>query len=468
MNAGVLVLLSLLAQAPPPSPLPDLLAREPAAGGVVWRQDVPELRLASATASNGARVHAMTMKGGSEAFATVVLPGSELRETDANRGISAAAAVALAEPSSARVPPATLQAYLAGKTIALTGQAEPDALVLRLRTAPTDFEPALRLAHLVLTEGRLDPERFRRWQTEAAARARADQNDPARRLEQSTLAALMKEDPRLRPPSPEAIARLTAPAAAAWLDAHLRDGPLEVTLVADVPTDDLLALGLKYFGSLPRRRLKDSALVGRQPVAGTGRVQVPIEVRGISAAQVRVAWRIPADVDFGGIRALAVAARVLGRRLMTDLHDKRHLVASASDVETAVVAAPARRAERWIGVTVRSDPAHADEAATAARTAVEQLARSGPTAVELAAAQKQLQIETRQAYATGRHWAERLAGFDYRAAQRSEPGPSVDERADLARAARGAERFSRQQVLDLLRRCVVDDGRLQIVVSGTH
>jgi hypothetical protein len=96
-----------------------------------------------------------------------------------------------------------------------------------------------------------------------------------------------------------------------------------------------------------------------------------------------------------------------------------------------------------------------------------ELARTGPSASDLAAAQKQLQTETRAAYASGRAWAGRLEGLDYRSLQR-DPGLGADPRADLARAARDAGRSSRPELLDLLRRCVTDDARVQIQVSGTH
>jgi predicted Zn-dependent peptidase len=178
-----------------------------------------------------------------------------------------------------------VQAYLTGKSITVAGQAEPDALVMRLDAPAASLEPALRLAYLVLSEGRLPPERFHRWQTEAATRARADHDDPARRLEQATTAALMKDDARLRPPAADQIARLTAPVASAWLDAHLREAPLEVSLVGDLPPDDLIALGLKYFGPLPRRRrsrtracpaaTRSPRRAGRRVDPGAGRAAGP-------------------------------------------------------------------------------------------------------------------------------------------------------------------------------------------------
>jgi predicted Zn-dependent peptidase len=402
------------------------------------------------------RLHARTLPG-DEAFASVVMPGGELRETAANRGITIAAASALDHPASARVSPAAIQDYLKGKTVSVRGEAEADALTLRLQTAAADLEPGLRLAHLILTEGRLEPDVFGRWQTDAAAKARTLANDPAQRLNAAVGPVLIQDGPRARPPEAAAIARLGATEVQAWLNTHLREAPLEVTLVGSLPRDDLIALGMKYFGTLPRRRLQDSSLLPlRQLPQRRGPVDERVEVAGPARSHVLSGWRIPPEVDARGLRILTLGTRILAGRLVAELHKKRGLIPTPADLEVIPPVLGRLPAQRWMGVILRVDPARAEEAAGAARAVVEQLVRSGPSAAELASVRKDRALDLKAAYLDGAYWARLLEGFDYRGGNR----------ADLVRAPREIAGFGRKDLVDLLRRCVTDDGRFQIIVAG--
>ncbi len=429
----------------------DLLAKNPPASGVVVREDVNALGLASATGANGVRVHARSIANPDGAVSvSVVLAGGELRETDANRGIADAAAVAFSHPHSARLPAAAIREHFRGKHVTTSGEGAADALVLRIGTSQAQLEEALRLGHLLLTEGRLDEEAFRVWKSQAVARARTFDKDAAQQLEASTAAALAPEGEAARPPTAEQIDRLTLAAAQAWLETEVREAPLEVALAANLPRDDLLALGLKYFGSVPRRKLRDSQLTARRErVAAPGPREQAVTVADTGAgsgARVRVGWRVPAQIDGRGERVLQVAGRILRARLARDLQP---------GVDVAVVLPPGFPGRRWLGATLQVEPARAAEVARQARALVERLARQGPDAAELAAARTELQAEARAAELKAAHWASALEGFDNRG----------QKRADLGKTASEAARYSRKDVVDVLRRCVVDGNRVQIVVT---
>ena len=414
-----------------------LLARDLPAGSVVVRDDDSEFQLASATLANGVRLQTRSLPGkDGTAFVSVVMPGGRLRETPANRGINEAAAQVFSNPSSARVPGAAIQKFLSGKTVRLSGEGEEDALTFRIQSSLAHLEDGLRLAHLLLTEGRLEEDAFRRWKEQAKARARGRTGDLQQVLELATTSAVMEDDARLVPASADELDRLTLPAVTAWLDAHLKEAPLEVTLVGALPRDDLVALGMKYFGSVPRRRLQDSQLPAlRQVAQRKGPREERREVRAATgpSARVRVAWRLPPDLDARSERVLALARYILPARLGAELVEKRHVVTSASNLDFALFQSRAWPGNRYIAVTLEVDPARVEEAAGAARTVVEALARSGPSPTELAAARDKLASETETLYGSGEHWAGLLEGFDFRQEKRAELKKALREPATYSR-----------------------------------
>jgi predicted Zn-dependent peptidase len=467
---GLLVISGGLSAGGPAAAVDNLLAREPPASGVVVRDDVPELGLASATTANGARVHARSIADpDGAAFVNVVLTGGRLRETDADRGIAGAAVLAFSHPHTARLSAAALREHMQGKGLRASGEAAADALVLRLSASQPNLEEALRLGHLLLSEGRIEEEAFRQWKAEAAGQARALDRDLGQQLERLTAAALVANDPLDRPLTAAQIDGLTLGAAQAWLDRQVRESPLEVTVVGNLPVDDLLALGLKYFGSLPRRRLRDSQLAARRQVGqregpeeqtvklpGGTSAAAPTATPPTRFARVRVAWRVPAAVDARGERILQLAGQVLRARLERELQKAQPAaVSDSTGLDVTVALPPAFPGRRWLGATMWADPVRAAEAGQVARAVFEKLAQQGPSDSELTRARARLGADARAARGRAAHWARVLEGFDARG----------QDRVELRKAATDRLTYARKDVVDVLRRCVTDAGRVQIIVT---
>jgi plasmid stabilization system protein ParE len=175
-------------------------------------------------------------------------------------------------------------------------------------------------------------------------------------------------------------------------------------------------------------------------------------VPGAAAALVRVGWRVPPPIDGRGERLLELAAGILRTRLERDLHEG-HPGARPAALETTVALPPGFRNRRWIGATLQVDPARAEEVARAVRGVIERLARQGPSAAELAEAQT-IEGERKVAHGKAAHWATVLEGFDSRG----------QKRADLRASAADTKLIARRDIVDVLRRCVTERGRLQLII----
>ena len=185
--------------------------------------------------------------------------------------------------------------------------------------------------------------------------------------------------------------------------------------MANLPRDELLALGLKYFASLPRRRLRDSEIAARRDEKpGKGPVEQTLKVAAGDRRSPRGRAGGLADPGAGGRPgraapaarrprgagpARARAGRRGGWRLARGGPDR--LGGAASGVSRPALAGrdPAGRA--GAGRPRSPGPPAAS---------IERLARQGPTAAELAAARAELEAEAKAAEPRAAHWASRARG----------------------------------------------------------
>jgi zinc protease len=437
--------------APPRGTAPPdaLLDEEPQPGEVVEETDDPPSGVTSLTLGNGVRVHLRPMddrKG--EVRVQITMAGGELLEGAGTRGLSEAAALAFETPATERLTPAAIRSHLAGREIELSGCAcDGDAITAELRAAPADLEKGMRLLHLVLTRGRITAAALQVWKDRALEAAQETSNDPELRVDAEMTAMLGSGDARVRPLRAAQIARVTLPAAQAWLERHLGSAPLEVAMVGDASRDELGRLARKYLGALPARPRADARLEAlRQPQPAALPREGALTVDSVTPrAAIELAFRGPDGDERGARDALDLAAASLADRLRQALRVQRGLTYSV-DVDTEPQAA--LRGTGAIVVSLSTDPRRAREAARLARQVVERFAAEGPTPDELATARRQ--VANRRAVVAHRvsAWADRLAVLDYR---RRDLGDLVDPdgagsvtagevRAVVARYVRGGER----------------------------
>lgn len=389
------------------------LERDPAPGRIVRQKEETDTQVVSATFANGVHLHVRHMDEQKDIVHIVVnLAGGELRETAKNRGISAVAHLALLYPSTDSHSPSDIEDLLMGRNFFVIGYGLQGQTRLDIMSSPADLEDALRLAHLLITRARIDKERFRIWRKKILRGIERRQYSTSSQLGIRLNQFYAGGDPRFAPLQPADIERLTLEAGQAWLDRLLRTVPIEVAMVGDIPANRALALGAKYFGSLPRRSETDPTLEPLRKIAlKPGAVEASISVTTETPrAEVYVGWR---GTDLRNVqhhRALSLAASILTRRLFDEVRAKRGYVYG---IGCASVAADVYPGLGRFGVSFATDPDKATEVANLVHRLVEQFAAEGPTAEELEIARKQLFVGLNERRRNPATWASHLSAHRY-------------------------------------------------------
>jgi zinc protease len=391
-----------------------LMATDPTPGTIVEQSEDPALHILSVTFANGARVHLRSMSyRKNEVEASVLLAGGELRETAATRGLTDVAGLAFSSPATAGLSSTQIRNYLTGTKIGIGGGAEGDDLAVRLSSAPDQLEDAMRLAHLLLREARVEAPSLERWKKETRQNIARNQSSVEARAGERLTSLLTGDDVRGRPYSPADLERLAVPAAQSWLDQHLRGAPIEAAIVGDAPRERLLELARKYLGSLPARPRADAALDGLRRTAGRpGPLTSTVDVETVTPrALVAVGWRGPDFPQLHDQRLLTMAALILRTRLEVELREKRGLTYSVS---CGASSGDVLFGTGTFAASLTVDPARARTAAALTRRLFGEFARRGPTPAEVATVHNQIRNDMEVQVQRPDYWRSRLEDLDLR------------------------------------------------------
>ena len=201
---------------------------------------------------------------------------------------------------------------------------------LTISGSPEDIEAGFQLVYLLLTEPRIEPASFVQFQeTTRQSLAESAKNPTALGMRIAGTLAYPDDDVRLHPLTPAQVDRLTVDASQAWLARLVKESPIEVSIVGDLPKDRAIELVTRYLGSLPARaRLSpDTHLALRtlkRPV-GPRVVERTLETP-TAQAFVFSGFYGPDESDLGDVRALNFAARVLSTRMTAEVREQAQLV----------------------------------------------------------------------------------------------------------------------------------------------
>jgi len=392
--------------------------------------------------SNNARVHYKFMdKDKNQVSIRVSLIGGELLETAENRGITSAAQLAWGRAATQHLSSTDIREFMTGKKISVRGGGGfgggrgggggprggggggggADSIGLSINGNSEELETGFQLAYLMLTEPKIEESSFTQWQQqrrESLGEEARDTNQAGMRA----VAALTYPDsePRTKPPTPEQIAKLTLAGSQAWLEKLLKESPIEITIVGDVPREKAMELTTKYLGSLPTRERVNPKLFAdlrklKRPV-GPRTVEKIVDTNTDKAFVYSGFYGVD-ESDRAGVRAMSMAARILTTRMTKEVREEAQLVYSISASSRAGTTFPGFGV---FAATAPTDPLKATSLVNKLATMYETFAKTGPTEEELGVAKKQLANTRDEEVKQPAFWQGRLNQLTFR-------GASLDE-----------------------------------------
>ena len=440
-------------RARPPRPLAVLPKAQRDASRRSWdrRHGVLDLDLA-----NGACAHVMPLHGQPRlVHVAVSLAGGRIEETRATLGLTAAATLAFARPTTQSREAREIRDLLTVRSVSLGCHVDEDVVTLEIVSGPQDLEWALTLLHELLREPRVDKETLRHWRERIEALEATRRPSVEHVLATETLRLLTGDDPRFRLISAARAREIDRGAAQRWLRDHMRAAPIEAALVGVAGRARAAELAERCFGGLSARPPENGHLQAlRRLDIAAGPLESEDGLPGPrDRAAALVGWRAAAWDNTEARMLLQIASEVLSLRLHTEVRERRGLV---YDISSSYSPSRAYPQASLLSASFVSNPRSLREAARVAREVAERLAHEGPTGEELEAAQKRLHALALEARRERRFWARTLA--EQRMRHRL-----LHEIHDLPAMLLGA---SREEVRAALARFVVASGRLSVLCNA--
>jgi len=406
--------------------------------------------------TNNVRLHYRFMnERRNQVIVSMVTAGGEVEETQANRGITQAAAIGLASPATASLDSAMIRERARGKRISVGGRPAPDALMITVMGEASDLEFGLQQAHMMLTEPVVEEASLALWRdgVRQFAELRTHQADAA--LADVIASALYPQgEIRFAPVAPERASAITSEQATAWLRRVVSTGPMEVSIVGDVPQERALELALRYLGSLPKRpRIGEGTFADLRTIRRpAGPLKVTREVVSRSpVAMVRTGFFSADTRDLRDVRLLGMASRVLTARARVDIESKRKLIEAP-----LILSSPAAEYQGYgqFFLTSRVEPTRVAELAGAVQTLFDSFAASGPTQEEMTGVLSGITEALERQVLDPAFWSTRLTTLTYR-------GTSLDE---LIKSREAYEGFTAADVREAFARYCTPERRFELIV----
>ncbi|MFV1959656.1 MAG: M16 family metallopeptidase, partial [Planctomycetota bacterium] len=373
-----------------------ILAKDPEPGKVASRTQNADLGVTTLVLENGVRVHVKPLDSVDTVQVRVRLFGGVPEETATNRGITEAAALAFTPGKAATrtLSPTDVSRYLAAREVRVGGGSNNVSLRLDVRGKAEQLPEGLRLAYLLLTQGKVDTESLAAWRRETLLQLEEVVDSVPMQARIGMRRAATGGDVRFALPTKAQIEAIDRETAEAWLDRILTQAPIEVAIVGRIEPDAAERLARTWFGSLPKRPDRwDATRARRRVEPPEGPIVEDVKVPTVTPlAVVLLGWRGVGRNETDAQLALVHAATILSSRLLRGVREERGLTYSIQS---------GYRFTDYSGldgllVRFTADPAKAADAAEVAKKIVLDFAAQGPTDEELRTVERQFrnQIDT--------------------------------------------------------------------------
>ncbi|MDX2131157.1 MAG: insulinase family protein [Planctomycetota bacterium] len=397
-----------------------LMSALPQPGEVVASETHDATGVWSGWLSNNVRVHHKYMeerKG--QVSVQVTLFGGELYETPETRGNTNAAGLAIGGggtgvgggglPAAKSLSSTQIRELMTGRKVTVRGRVGPDAIQVSVAGDPADLEHAMQLAHLLLTEPRVEPAAFDRWREMMLQFVDTMPRNPLQMFSRTeTEARYPEHEVRTKAFTREQIEGVTIEEAQATIDRLIAESPIEVAIVGEVSRERAIELASRYLGSLPQRPRVSAGQFAdlRTLPAPDGPKVARVQVDTVTpAAGASVGFYAPDSANVDDVRAMQLAASVLSIRMNTKIREQQRLVYG---IRCGVQPGNAYPGYGMVRAGAPCDPANAEALATSIAEVYEAFAQSGPTDEEVAIVKRQTANNLAEAMKDPAFWLGKL------------------------------------------------------------
>jgi zinc protease len=417
-----------------------LMEKLPEAGAVAEASTHAASGVTSAWLANGVRVHHRFMDARKDDVTiTISLAAGSIQENATNRGVSEAAGLGWGRRATSKLSSTQIRDLMTGKKVNTGGGAGADAFTLSVSGSPAELETGMQLAHLLLTDAKIEAPAFEQWKTRQTQAIAARKTQPQGLLAEIVAdATFPKGEARGRPLTVEQVDAVTLEKAQARLDEILRTAPIEVAIVGDIDKDKAMALVTRYVGSLAARpRISEKTLASLRELqrpSGPIFVEREIETRTPQAIVLVGFWG-PDIQNVRDTRLMSMASRILSSRMIKTIREDKQLVYSIG-----AQSIPGTEFKGY-GRFLAAAPTATEKTGELAKVINEmytEFAKTGPTAEELDVAKKQMANQLDESMEQPSFWLQRMANLTYR-------GLNMD---DAVNAPAAIQAFTADQIRD--------------------
>jgi zinc protease len=455
----------------------ELMAVKPTPGKVVEGSEHQTSKVWTGWLSNNVRVNYKFMDTRKdEVSVQISLIGGELLETAQDRGITRAAELAWTRPATAHLSSTDIRELMTGKKISVRGGGGfggmgrggrrggggggggGDAISLSISGSPAELETGFQLAYLLLTEPKIESATFTQYQTNTRQMLQESFRSPMMVGMRATQGAIYPDDDvRVHPLTVEQLDKLSLDAAQTWLEKLIKESPIEVTIVGDVPREQVMDLVTQYIGALPLRTKVDphdfADLRKLHRPAGPRLVEKTVDTP-TNQAFVYSGFYGADESARDDVRALSMAARILSTRMVKEVREDGQLVYSIGASST-----PARTYPGFgvFSAAAPTDPEKAPALVAKLASMYEKFAADGPTDEEMEVARKQFANTYEEQLKEPGFWSGRLNQLEFR-------GVTLDE---LMSEPQSYQQLTAKQVKDTFAKYYSKENSIVVVVKPT-
>jgi zinc protease len=298
---------------------------------------------------------------------------------------------------------------LAGKEVGFAFDTGDTAFEFNGETRTEDFDSELQLMAAYLSDPAWRPEAFEKARAAMASNLKQAHATANGEFGFQFWAAAHGGDIRWQPPTDEEVRATRLDAVKELLRQALKDGPVEVVVVGDIPVADALDGIGNTLGALPRRSLAKAPAVGdeRQPAPQQQPIVLPFQGKGAQAIAA-MAWPTTSVYpDTRRLRIQAILVNILGQRLFDELRVQDGMTYTP---QTRTVASPVSPGYGFVGVHASVPKERIADFYAAVDRVIAALKTQEVTASELERARSVLLHDIEQAHENNAYWVERLDG----------------------------------------------------------